>query len=62
MRCWDLHGRLASVRCIQCSTDFPRARFQTELGQLNPAWPVDGDCTQVLAEAVNMADNEGQEP
>lgn len=38
----DLHGRLASVRCIQCSTDFPRKRFQTELGRLNPAWPVDG--------------------
>lgn len=38
----DLHGRLAAVRCIQCSTHFPRERFQRELGRLNPAWPVNG--------------------
>lgn len=34
----DLHGRLASVRCMGCEYTIPRAELQDTLLALNPAW------------------------
>jgi NAD-dependent SIR2 family protein deacetylase len=34
----DLHGRLDQVRCMQCEVRSPRAAFQEQLLQSNPAW------------------------
>lgn len=34
----DLHGRLDTVECLGCRTVLSRARFQSALERLNPAW------------------------
>ncbi|RHZ49700.1 putative SIR2 family histone deacetylase [Aspergillus thermomutatus] len=34
----ELHGRLRSVVCTSCRTQFSRAEFQKSLERLNPAW------------------------
>ena len=34
----DLHGRLDTVRCMQCDARMPRAQFQLELESMNPRW------------------------
>ena len=34
----DLHGRLDSVRCLQCNHTLPRAQVQLELLARNPLW------------------------
>ena len=34
----DLHGRLDLIRCMGCEQRTPRAAFQEELEQFNPAW------------------------
>jgi NAD-dependent SIR2 family protein deacetylase len=34
----DLHGRLESVRCMQCAHTVPRIELQTRLLATNPAW------------------------
>jgi NAD-dependent SIR2 family protein deacetylase len=34
----DLHGRLDSVRCMQCEHTLPRAEFQRQLLENNPIW------------------------
>jgi NAD-dependent SIR2 family protein deacetylase len=35
----DLHGRADVVRCMGCERRIPRADYQAELVDLNPAWP-----------------------
>jgi len=34
----DLHGRLDTVRCMQCGHELPRAELQRQLLSSNPAW------------------------
>ena len=34
----DLHGRIDTVRCMDCGQRFPRADWQQALVQHNPAW------------------------
>lgn len=34
----DMHGRLDTVRCMECESRFPRHAFQTMLLEHNPAW------------------------
>jgi NAD-dependent SIR2 family protein deacetylase len=34
----DLHGRLDTVRCLECDATVSRAAIQTELVALNPRW------------------------
>ncbi|MDE2415222.1 MAG: NAD-dependent protein deacetylase [Comamonadaceae bacterium] len=34
----DLHGRIATVRCMDCEARMPRAELQHELLRRNPAW------------------------
>jgi len=34
----DLHGRLDTVRCLECGTTVSRAAIQNELVALNPRW------------------------
>lgn len=34
----DLHGRLDTVRCLECGATVSRAAIQTELVTLNPRW------------------------
>ncbi len=35
----DLHGRLETVRCLDCGARLARADFQDELLEVNPQWP-----------------------
>lgn len=34
----DLHGRIDTVRCLDCDARIPRARLQDELAARNPSW------------------------
>lgn len=34
----DLHGRLDTVRCLDCAARLPREAFQRQLEALNPGW------------------------
>ena len=39
----DLHGRLQSVRCMDCGKRTSRARWQQRLAEANPSWHADAD-------------------
>lgn len=38
LRTLELHGYLRSTVCISCRTEYDRAKFQSDLASLNPAW------------------------
>lgn len=55
-RSLDLHGRIDTVRCMDCGHRFARADWQTALVQHNPAWAT----LQAQAAPDGDADLEGQ--
>ena len=56
----DLHGRLASVRCIDCNSMQERQRFQEALQEANPHWDAQPSRFNADGDAVLAADSHEQ--
>ena len=56
----DLHGRLASVRCIDCDAEQKRQHFQDALMQANPQWDAQPSRYNADGDAVLAADDHEQ--
>jgi NAD-dependent SIR2 family protein deacetylase len=52
----ELHGSLASVRCLQCATAVPRTAFQERLQAANAEW------MELLGEVVAAPDGDAEIP